>query len=117
MSDNSIFEQIGKQMPYRVPDGSFKDMEHNVMARVLNEKPGNRTVRPKSFSLLRLARYSAAVAASVVVLLAIHMKFFYTSSATDYADVESAFAQLSSSDQNALFELYQDDIFLEENNP
>lgn len=120
MKQTFDFKQIGKQMPYRVPDGFFQEMERNVLDAVAEKaaerKPAMAERKPlqaKRFVFTRLAKYVAAVAASVVVLLAVNVKFFYVAAPTDMQDVEAAFDQLSLSDQECLVELYQEDVFLD----
>lgn len=120
MKQTFDFKQIGKRMPYRVPDGFFQEMEHNVLDAVAEKatehKPAMTERKPlqtKRFVFTRLAKYAAAVAASVVVLLAVNVKFFYVAAPTDMQDVEAAFDQLSLSDQECLVELYQEDVFLD----
>lgn len=121
------FKQIGKRMPYRVPNGFFQEMEHNVLDAVAEKaaerksamaecKPAMAECKPvqaKRFVFTRLAKYAAAVAASVVVLLAVNVKFFYVAAPAEMQDVEAAFNQLSLSDQECLVELYQEDVFLD----
>lgn len=120
MKQTFDFKQIGKQMPYRVPNGFFQEMERNVLDAVAEKaterKPAMAECKPvqaKRFVFTRLAKYAAAVAASVVVLLAVNVKFFHTAAPTDMQDVEAAFDQLSLSDQECLVELYQEDVFLD----
>lgn len=120
MKQTFDFKQIGKQIPYRVPDGFFQEMEHNVLDAVAEKaterKPAMTERKPlqaKRFVFTRLAKYAAAVAASVVVLLAVNVKFFYVATPTDMQDVEAAFDQLSLSDQECLVELYQENVFLD----
>ncbi len=120
MEQTFDFKQIGKRMPYRVPNGFFQEMEHNVLDAVAEKaterKPAMTERKPlqaKRFVFTRLAKYAAAVAASVVVLLAVNVKFFYVAAPTDMQDVEAAFDQLSLSDQECLVELYQEDVFLD----
>lgn len=120
MKQTFDFKQIGKRMPYRVPDGFFQEMEHNVLDAVAEKaaerKPAmaeRKSLQANRFVFTRLAKYAAAVAASVVVLLAVNVKFFYVAAPTDMQDVEAAFDQLSLSDQECLVELYQEDVFLD----
>lgn len=120
MKQTFDFKQIGKQMPYRVPDGFFQEMEHNVLDAVAEKATERKSamaerkpLQAKRFVFTRLAKYVAAVAASVVVLLAVNVKFFYVAAPTDMQDVEAAFDQLSLSDQECLVELYQEDVFLD----
>ena len=120
MKQTFDFKQIGKRMPYRVPNGFFQEMERNVLDAVAEKaaerKPAmveHKSAMAKRFVFTRLAKYAAAVAASVVVLLAVNAKFFYVAAPTDMQDVEAAFDQLSLSDQECLVELYQEDVFLD----
>lgn len=120
MKQTFDFKQIGKQMPYRVPDGFFQEMEHNVLDAVAEKTAERKSamaeckpVQAKRFVFTRLVKYAAAVAASVVVLLAVNMKFFYVAAPAEMQDVEAAFNQLSLSDQESLVELYQEDVFLD----
>lgn len=120
MKQTFDFKQIGKQMPYRVPDGFFQEMEHNVLDAVAENSAEcksamaeRKPLQAKRFVFTRLAKYAAAVAASVVVLLAVNVKFFHTAAPADMQDVEAAFNQLSLSDQECLVELYQEDVFLD----
>lgn len=120
MKQTFDFKQIGKQMPYRVPNGFFQEMEHNVLDAVAEKTAERKPVmaerkplQAKRFVFTRLAKYAAAVAASVVVLLAVNVKFFHTAAPAEMQDVEAAFDQLSLSDQECLVELYQEDVFLD----
>ena len=127
MEQTFDFKQIGKRMPYRVPNGFFQEMERNVLDAVAEKaaerKPAmeerksamteRKPVQAKRFVFTRLAKYAAAVAASVVVLLAVNVKFFHTAAPAEMQDVEAAFNQLSLSDQECLVELYQEDVFLD----
>ena len=120
MKQTFDFKQIGKRMPYRVPNGFFQEMEYNVLDAVAEKtaecKPAmaeRKPVQAKRFVFTRLAKYAAAVAASVVVLLAVNVKFFHTAAPAEMQDVEAAFNQLSLSDQECLVELYQEDVFLD----
>lgn len=87
-----------------------------VAEKAAERKPAmteRKSLQAKRFVFTRLAKYAAAVAASVVVLLAVNVKFFYVAAPTDMQDVEAAFDQLSLSDQECLVELYQEDVFLD----
>ncbi len=120
MKQTFDFKQIGKRMPYRVPNGFFQEMERNVLDAVAEKATEHKSamaerkpLQAKRFVFTRLAKYAVAVAASVVVLLAVNVKFFYVAAPTDMQDVEAAFDQLSLSDQECLVELYQEDVFLD----
>lgn len=55
------FEKIGKQMPYRTPDGFFENMRHRVMEQASDGK------RHKSKSHLKLIMATALAAAAMLL--------------------------------------------------
>ena len=115
------FGKVGKRMPYSTPDDFFKDMEANILEQVKDDKPKPVRVQPKKRPLMKVIWAAAmAVAASVAVLLILHIDFAAPhSSLPSQADngiqaVDQAFAQLSSADQAYLLNVYQEDVFLDE---
>ena len=113
------FDQVGKRMPYSTPDDFFKDMEANILEQVKDDKPKPVRIQPKKRPLMKVI-WAAAMAASVAVLLILHIDFAAPhSSLPSQADnemqaVDQAFAQLSSADQAYLLNVYQEDVFLDE---
>ena len=113
------FDQVGKRMPYSTPEGFFKDMEANILEQVKDDKPKPVRIQPKKRPLMKVI-WAAAMAASVAVLLILHIDFAAPhSSLPSQADnemqaVDQAFAQLSSADQAYLLNVYQEDVFLDE---
>ena len=113
------FDQVGKRMPYSTPEGFFKEMEANILEQVKDDKPKTVRIQPKKRPLMKVI-WAAAVAASVAVLLILHIDFAAPhSSLPSQADnemqaVDQAFAQLSSADQAYLLSVYQEDVFLDE---
>ena len=113
------FDQVGKRMPYSTPDDFFKDMEANILEQVKDDKPKPVRIQPKKRPLMKVI-WAAAVAASVAVLLVLHIDFAAPhSSLPSQADnemqaVDQAFAQLSSADQAYLLDVYQEDVFLDD---
>lgn len=103
------FEQIGKQMPYSVPEGAFDSITSSVLASVGNRKPKGRRLRRV---LWGSAAAAAMVAASVAVMLVAGTGPFVKAS-SDWSAVDQAFAHLSPSDQAYLIEAYQEDVFLD----
>ena len=95
------FNNIGKLMPYTTPDGFFDKLEADICKEV---KP------TKSHFLMRSV---IAVAASIAVLIAIHIGFSQSDNAT-INDVDQAFSQLTTADQNYLLDVYQNDVFINE---
>ena len=115
------FDQVGKRMPYSTPDDFFKDMEANILEQVKDDKPKPVRIQPKKRPLMKVIWVAAmAVAASVAVLLVLNIDFAAPhSSLPSQADkemqaVDQAFAQLSSTDQAYLLDVYQEDVFLDE---
>ena len=115
------FDQVGKRMPYSTPDDFFKDMEANILEQVKDDKPKPVRIQPKKRPLMKVIWAAAmAVAASVAVLLILHIDFAAPhSSLPSQADnemqaVDQAFAQLSPADQAYLLSVYQEDVFLDE---
>ena len=113
------FSKVGKRMPYSTPDDFFKDMEANILEQVKDDKPKPVRIQPKKRPLMKVI-WAAAMAASVAVLLILHIDFAAPhSSLPSQADnemqaVDQAFAQLSSADQAYLLNVYQEDVFLDE---
>lgn len=113
------FDQVGKRMPYSTPEGFFKEMEANILEQVKDDKPKPVRIQPKKRSLMKVI-WAAAMAASVAVLLILHIDFAAPhSSLPSQADnemqaVDQAFAQLSPADQAYLLNVYQEDVFLDE---
>ena len=113
------FSKVGKRMPYSTPDDFFKEMEANILEQVKDDKPKPVRIQPKKRPLMKVI-WAAAMAASVAVLLILHIDFAAPhSSLPSQADnemqaVDQAFAQLSSADQAYLLNVYQEDVFLDE---
>lgn len=115
------FDQVGKRMPYSTPDDFFKDMEANILEQVKDDKPKPVRIQPKKRPLMKVIWAAAmAVAASVAVLLVLNIDFMapHSSLPSQAGDemqaVDQAFAQLSSTDQAYLLDVYQEDVFLDE---
>lgn len=98
-------------MPYTVPEGSFDELEANVWKQVKNDLPipsvaikHHRT----RLHIITAALLSAAAAIALLFVLNIRQSDPLT-------EVDQAFAQLSTSDQNYLLQVYQDDLVLQNN--
>ena len=111
------FEQVGKRMPYNVPNGFFDQLEQNVMAEVkpddiVTEKPKVKT-RTVKMAIRTILAAAAAVALFFVVTKNLPND---NSQAIDtFEFVELAFNNLSTEDQEFLMEVYEEDVFLIEN--
>ena len=113
------FGKVGKRMPYSTPDDFFKDMEANILNAVKDDTPQPVRIAPRKRSLIR-AIWVATLAASVAVLLILHIDFTDNPSAQPSSTengilaVDQAFSQLSPADQVYLLDVYQEDVFLNE---
>lgn len=130
------FDKIGKQMPYTTPDGFFDKLEDDIWTEVKddflgqkndcqeqkddnleqkNDKTAAKTkLQERKPAKLRLLMRSVfAVAASIALVLVIHMNFSKPNDAS-INDVDQAFSQLTTDDQAYLLNIYQDDVFINE---
>ena len=113
------FDKVGKRMPYSTPEGFFKEMEANILEAVKDDTPQPLKTEQKKRPLMRVMWTAVlAVAASVAVLLVLHIDFSAPHSAQpsqtdrELQAVDQAFAQLSAADQAYLLDVYQEDVFL-----
>lgn len=110
MKDNFDFNRIGKRMPYTGPEDFLEDIENNVWKTIRND---NVLSRPKKDYRLWLSISGGLIAASVAFLLVFnYMPIDYPTD--DFEKLEQAFSRLSSTDQNYLITVYQNDLFLNE---
>ena len=112
MEQTFDFEKIGKQMPYTVPDGFFDTLEENVMKR------REASVSKGKARTVRLAiRTALAVAACLALFFIVRSTLQHDgdAAADDFENVELAFSNLSTEDQDYLLENFQDDLFMNNN--
>lgn len=110
MEQNYDFSRIGKQMPYTVPDGFFDKLEENVM----NEVKAQPT--KKKATIVRMAIRAALTVAACIALFLVVKKMLPQGTDTgtdDFENVELAFNNLTTDDQDYLLEVYQEELFLE----
>lgn len=109
MEQNFDFTKIGKQMPYTVPDNFFNELEENVMKEVKVQPKRN-----KATVIRMVFRAALAVAACLALFLIVKKALPQGSNnADDFANVELAFNNLSTEDQNYLLEVYQEEQFMD----
>ena len=101
------FDHIGKRLPYTAPDGFLDDMENNVWETVRQEMLPS---KPKRHFRLWYSLTGGLVAASIALFVVCNL--LANDSRSNFEDVEKAFANLSSNDQDYLFATYQDDLFM-----
>lgn len=110
MEQNYDFSKIGKQMPYTVPDGFFDKLEEDVMNEVKAQP-----VRKKAVTIRMAIRTAIAVAACIALFFVVKKVLPQGQNAAtdDFEKVELAFNNLSTEDQDYLLEVYQEELFLE----
>ena len=108
MEQNYDFSKIGKQMPYTVPDGFFDRLEEKVMDGV-KAKPA----RKKAIAIRMAIRAAIAIAACIALFLVVKKVLPQDTTTDDFANVELAFNNLSTDDQDYLLEVYQEELLLE----
>jgi len=112
MEQNYDFSRIGKQMPYTVPDGFFEKLEENVMNEVKAQSA------KKKATIVRMAiRAALAIAACIALFLVVKevLPLGHDTVTDDFENVELAFNNLSTEDQDYLLEVYQEELILENN--
>ena len=114
MEQNYDFSHIGKQMPYTVPDGFFDELEENVMKELKGSNTPSGESR-KARIVRMTVRALIAVAACIALLFIVKKALPQGSDATtdDFENVELAFNNLSTDDQDYLLEVYQEEQFLD----
>ena len=103
MTNHTDFDEIGKKTPYRIPEGFFDEMQQQVLQQV--EEP-----RKSWFSARRISYAVIGMAAAVCA-------FVFIPRPTDVAEQQSAsiswIEQMSDDDLQALYDLSDNDIFMD----
>ena len=111
------FEQVGKRMPYNVPDGFFDQLEQNVMAEVKADDTATEKPKQKARTVKMAIRTILAAAAAVALFFVVTKNLPTSESQTDtFEFVELAYNNLSTEDQEFLMEVYEEDEFINDNN-
>ena len=98
-------EKMKKTMPYSVPDGFFDMMEERLMQETVTKK--------EKFNLRKVALWMGlAVAASLALLMVLRQGLFQTEESS-FEQVEIAFTQLSDTDQELIFDYYDEIEYLD----
>lgn len=114
MEQNYDFNNIGRKMPYTVPNGFFDQLEESVMNEVKAQPAKEK--KPKAVSIV--FRTLLAVAACVALFLIVRKALPQGEDpiTDDFTSVELAFNNLSTEDQDYLLEVYQEEEELMFNN-
>lgn len=99
-------DHIGKRMPYTMPPECYNEMEAKVFAALQSDARNNR--KRKVIRVTMLASVAAAAVVALLLVIAPAMKVQHDS----LNQIDVAYAQLSDADKNYLMEVYQEDIFL-----
>ena len=98
-------EKMKKTMPYTVPDGFFDMMEEHLMQETVTKK--------EKSNLRKIALWTGlAVAASLALLMVLRQGLFQTEESS-FEQVEIAFTQLSDTDQELMFDYYDEIEYLD----
>jgi len=112
MNEEFDFKKVGKRMPYRVPDGFFDQMEDRVMSQIQQE------TKPTKGRIFRMVFGTFAAAAAAIALFFVVHKALPAdmTSEESFSMVELAYNNLSAEDQEYLVQVYEDDLFINDNN-
>ena len=98
-------EKMKKTMPYTVPDGFFDMMEERLKQETVAKK--------EKSNLRKVALWTGlAVAASLALLMVLRQGLFQTEESS-FEQVEIAFTQLSDTDQELMFDYYDEIEYLD----
>jgi len=110
MEKDFDFANVGRKMPYRVPEGFFGQME----ATLMDEVKGNRKkAGVMKYVLTSLVAFAAAIALFVVIQKNI---LGDRENMGSFESVEIAYGNLTNEDQEYLMQVYEDDLFLNDYN-
>ena len=122
------FNDIGKRMPYKVPEGFFDTLEDNIMSEIRKPENGHdcladkrtRTSGKTAARTWKIGGAKLILPTAVSVAAALLLMLYVTRSGTDTAEpctmesVETAYSNLSPEDQEFIREIYENDIFYSE---
>ena len=98
-------EKMKKTMPYTVPDGFFDMMEERLMQAMVTKK--------EKSNLRKIALWTGlALVASLALLMVLRQDVFQTEESS-FEQVEIAFTQLSDTDQELMFDYYDEIEYLD----
>lgn len=112
------FNNVGKRLPYTVPDGYFENLEESLLTAAKKAQPSTpQAHKVRRFTMRRFVATACAVAAVVAIAFGITT---WQGAATTIAaptteELAQAFDKLTPADQTLLLELYQDDPFIYNN--
>ena len=108
------FKQVGKRMPYSVPDDFFDKLEADVMARVKDDENALPVSRSKALHIALRSAVAVAAAIALLFMVTKHLPLAETMTDDSFAYVELAYNNLSTEDQDFLLSVYEEDFFMNE---
>ena len=108
----NIEQEVGKRMPYSTPDGFFDQLEDNIMAQLKEEKK-EESRRPAVMRVLRsnwksIISLSVAACAAVLLVMKHNVPEQEAQQPYGFNNVELAYSNLSTEDQQFLIEIYSE---------
>ena len=98
-------EKMKKTMPYTVPDGFFDMMEERLMQETVTKK--------EKSNLRKIALWTGLVVAASLALLMVLRQGLFQTEESSFEQVEIAFTQLSDTDQELMFDYYDEIEYLD----
>ena len=111
MNKNFNFSQVGKRMPYSVPDDFFGELEENVMRQA-----SAIAAEPKPSAWRKRIAWGTCISAAAAVALLLTVNVNSTKATADVSEeaVNVAFAQLAPEDQAFLLEVWDESEMMDE---
>lgn len=109
------FDNVGKETPFRVPDGFFRQLESDIMRKAATTEP---QAQPRRYRPTCRLIAGAAVTAAAAVALLISVNTSVTGARPDTGtpgglSVEQAFNNLSQADQDYLIDTFRNDMIID----
>ena len=98
-------EKMKKTMPYTVPEGFFDMMEERLMQETVKKK--------EKSNLRKIALWTGLAVAASLALLVVLRQGLYQTKESSFEQVEIAFTQLSDTDQEFMFDYYDEIEYLD----
>ncbi len=117
MKKHYDLNNIGKRLPYTVPDNFFETVEEELIRKAKQVKPLNEGVgeMEKATGIGRIS-FRVIISAAALIILAVTCIQLYYNANRGYSTIEDAFCNLTNDDRSYLLELYSDDIFINTQN-
>lgn len=114
MTQEYNFNQVGKRMPYTLPDDFFDKMQENVLAEVAKEEQAK---RHRKAIVKRMYITAASIAACVCLVFLVGYSVMSRDqqkqdAVPSVASVDKAYDNLSSEEQQELVATYANDVYL-----